>query len=82
MLVGVNYAPMAPHLIRLLARRKSIASVSTKPTCVAGELTRDGVKVKLQEQPFQVLLVMLGAVRASGHPRRIAAASLARRYLC
>src|ERR1700755_515327 len=25
----------------------------------AGELTRDGVKVKLQEQPFQVLLVML-----------------------
>lgn len=25
----------------------------------SGELTRDGVKVKLQEQPFQVLLVML-----------------------
>jgi len=25
----------------------------------AGELTRDGVKVKLQEQPFQVLMVML-----------------------
>ena len=26
----------------------------------AGELLRDGVKVKLQEQPFQVLLVLLG----------------------
>src|SRR3954469_6540044 len=27
----------------------------------SGELSRDGVKVKLQEQPFQILLVMLGS---------------------
>ena len=42
----------------------------------AGELRRNGSKVRLQEQPFQVLTVLLE--QRGGLPRRIAESSMAR----
>ncbi len=47
----------------------------------ARELRRQGLKVKLQEQPFQVLVMLLERAGGGGDERRTAKGTLARGYL-
>jgi len=48
----------------------------------AGELRRNGVKIKLQEQPFQVLAMLLERPGEGDFPGRAAAEAVAGRHFC
>jgi DNA-binding response OmpR family regulator len=47
----------------------------------AGELRKRGVKVKLQEQPLQILQILLDNPGTDGHARGVTTENLARRHL-
>jgi DNA-binding response OmpR family regulator len=47
----------------------------------AGELSKSGRKVGLQEQPFRVLKLLLQRQGEPGHPAGASDSTLARRYL-
>ena len=46
-----------------------------------GELRRNGAKIRLQEQPFQILIMLLRATGRSGEPGRAANSFVASRYV-
>jgi len=48
----------------------------------SGELRKHGTKLKMGEQPFQILLVLLRNLGAIGDTGRAPGQSLAARHLC